>query len=160
VAAKGLLSDATFFRMYGRIRQYVPVGNRDLFIARLELGANLTSADSSKIPATLRFRAGGTDSVRGYSYQSIGTASGSSVLPAKYLATTGLEYQYWFKPDWGMAVFWDAGTAADALNDVKIFNGVGVGARWRSPVGPVQLDIGYGIQKQQFRPHISLGVAF
>ncbi|CAG2128917.1 Translocation and assembly module subunit TamA [Cupriavidus yeoncheonensis] len=160
VAAKGLLSDATFFRMYGRIRQYVPVGNRDLFIARLELGANLTSADSSKIPATLRFRAGGTDSVRGYSYQSIGTASGSSVLPAKYLATTGLEYQYWFKPDWGMAVFWDAGTAADALNDVKIFNGVGVGARWRSPVGPVQLDIGYGIQEKQFRPHISLGVAF
>lgn len=160
VAAKGLLSDATFFRMYGRIRQYVPVGKRDLFIARLELGANLTSADSSKIPATLRFRAGGTDSVRGYSYQSIGTASGSSVLPAKYLVTTGLEYQYWFKPDWGMAVFWDAGTAADALNDVKIFNGVGVGARWRSPVGPVQLDIGYGIQEKQFRPHISLGVAF
>ncbi|QYY32263.1 MULTISPECIES: autotransporter assembly complex protein TamA [Cupriavidus] len=160
VAAKGLLSDATFFRMYGRIRQYVPVGNRDLFVARLELGANMTTADSSKIPATLRFRAGGTDSIRGYSYQSIGTPSGSSVLPAKYLATGGLEYQYWFKPEWGVAVFWDAGTAADALNDVKIYNGVGIGARWRSPVGPVQLDVGYGVQKQQFRPHISLGVAF
>ncbi|RZT41308.1 autotransporter assembly complex protein TamA [Cupriavidus agavae] len=160
VAAKGVLSDATFLRMYGRIRQYVPVGNRDLFIARLELGANLTSNDPALIPASLRFRAGGTDSIRGYTYQSIGTPNGASVLPARYLGTGSLEYQYWFKPDWGAAVFWDMGTATNNLSGVKIYHGVGVGARWRSPVGPVQLDIGYGIQEKQFRPHISLGVAF
>ncbi|PLQ01505.1 hypothetical protein CYJ10_07455 [Cupriavidus pauculus] len=160
VAAKGLLSDATFLRVYGRIRQYVPVGNRDLFVARLELGADMTSNDPALIPATLRFRAGGTDSIRGYSYQSIGTPSGQSVLPARYLGTGSLEYQYWFKPDWGAAVFWDMGTATNNLDGIKIYHGVGVGARWRSPVGPVQLDIGYGIQQKQFRPHISLGVAF
>ncbi|ULX54888.1 hypothetical protein A9P79_23840 [Cupriavidus taiwanensis] len=160
VAAKNLLSDATFLRLYGRIRQYVPVGKRDLVVARLELGADLTGDSASQIPATLRFRAGGTDSIRGYSYQSIGTPSGASILPAKYLATGSLEYQYWFKPDWGVAVFWDAGTAANDLRGVTIYNGVGVGVRWRTPVGPLQLDVGYGIQEQQFRPHISLGVAF
>ncbi len=160
VAARNVLSDATFLRLYGRIRQYVPVGNRDLFVARLELGANLTSNDPALIPATLRFRAGGTDSIRGYSYQSIGTPNGQSVLPARYLGTGSLEYQYWFKPDWGAAVFWDMGTATNNLDGIKIYHGVGVGARWRSPVGPVQLDIGYGIQQKQFRPHISLGVAF
>ncbi|WP_265919468.1 autotransporter assembly complex protein TamA [Cupriavidus nantongensis] len=160
VAAKNLLSDATFLRLYGRIRQYVPVGRRDLVVARLELGADLSGDSASQIPATLRFRAGGTDSIRGYSYQSIGTPSGASVLPAKYLATGSLEYQYWFKPDWGMAVFWDAGTAANDLRGVTIYNGVGVGVRWRTPVGPLQLDVGYGIQERQFRPHISLGVAF
>ncbi|MDQ0143908.1 autotransporter assembly complex protein TamA [Cupriavidus necator] len=160
VAAKGLLSDATFLRLYGRIRQYIPVGTRDLVVARLELGADLTGDSSSQIPATLRFRAGGTDSIRGYSYQSIGTPSGASILPAKYLGTGSLEYQYWFKPDWGVAVFWDAGTAADNLRGVRIYNGVGVGVRWRTPVGPLQLDVGYGIQERQFRPHISLGVAF
>lgn len=160
VAAKGVLSDATFLRLYGRIRQYMPVGNRDLVIARLELGADMTTADPSNVPASLRFRAGGTDSVRGYGYQSLGTPSGASVLPARYLGTGSLEYQYWFKPDWGAAVFWDMGTATDNLKGVKIYHGVGVGARWRTPVGAVQLDIGYGIQKQQFRPHISLGVAF
>lgn len=160
VAAKNVLSDATFLRLYGRIRQYVPVGNRDLFIARLELGANITSSDPSLIPASLRFRAGGTDSIRGYSYQSIGTPNGASVLPARYLGTGSLEYQYWFKPDWGAAVFWDVGTATNNLDGITLYNGVGVGARWRSPVGPVQLDIGYGVQQKQFRPHISLGVAF
>nr|WP_042888113.1 autotransporter assembly complex family protein [Cupriavidus necator] len=160
VAARGFVSDATFLRLYGRIRQYIPVGKRDLVVARLELGADLTGDSSSQIPATLRFRAGGTDSIRGYTYQSIGTRSGASVLPAKYLGTGSLEYQYWFKPDWGVAVFWDLGTAADNLHGVKIYNGVGVGVRWRTPVGPLQLDVGYGIQEQQFRPHISLGVAF
>jgi len=160
VAAKNVLSDATFLRLYGRIRQYVPVGNRDLFIARLELGADMTSADPARVPASLRFRAGGTDSIRGYSYQSIGTPNGASVLPARYLGTGSLEYQYWFKPEWGVAAFWDMGTATNDLHGVKIYHGVGVGARWRSPVGPVQLDVGYGIQQKQFRPHISLGVAF
>lgn len=160
VAGKHLLSDETFLRLYGRIRQYIPVGKRDLVVARLELGADITHGDVTKVPASLRFRAGGTDSIRGYSYQSIGTQSGASVLPAKYLGTASLEYQYWFLHDWGAAVFWDVGTATDSLTGVKLFNGVGIGARWRSPVGPVQLDIGYGIQDKQFRPHISLGVAF
>jgi len=160
VAAQHVLSDETFFRVYGRIRQYIPVGKRDLVVARLELGADITRGDVTKVPASLRFRAGGTDSIRGYSYQSIGTRDGASVLPAKYLGTASLEYQYWFLPDWGAAVFWDVGTATDNLTGVKLYNGVGIGARWRSPVGPVQLDIGYGIQQTQFRPHISLGVAF
>ncbi|CAG9179210.1 autotransporter assembly complex protein TamA [Cupriavidus pampae] len=160
VAAKNILSDATFLRLYGRIRQYVPVGTRDLFIARLELGADLTSSDPARIPASLRFRAGGTDSIRGYSYQSIGTPDGASILPARYLGTGSLEYQYWFKPDWGVAVFWDVGTATNSIKGITLYNGVGVGARWRSPVGPLQLDLGYGIQQNQFRPHISLGVAF
>ncbi|WP_458214991.1 autotransporter assembly complex protein TamA [Paracidovorax citrulli] len=159
-AVEGILTDQSFARVYGRIRQYIPVRSRDLVLARLELGANLTSGGASGIPASLRFRAGGTDSVRGYDYQSIGTRQGNSVLPAKYLVTGSLEYQYWFKPDWGAAVFWDAGTATDDLDGVRIYHGIGVGARWRSPVGPVQLDVGYGIQQQQFRPHISLGVAF
>ncbi|GAB7548950.1 autotransporter assembly complex protein TamA [Cupriavidus sp. 8B] len=160
VAAKHMLSDETFFRLYGRIRQYVPVGKRDLVVARLELGADITNGDVTKVPASLRFRAGGTDSIRGYGYQSIGTRNGASVLPAKYLGTASLEYQYWFLHDWGAAIFWDVGTATDNLTGVKLYNGVGIGARWRSPVGPVQLDVGYGIQAKQFRPHISLGVAF
>lgn len=159
-AVEGFLTDQTFVRLYGRIRQYIPVRTRDLIVARLELGADLTGGSADKIPATLRFRAGGTDSIRGYGFQSIGTRRGASVLPAKYLATTSLEYQYWFKPDWGAAIFWDAGTATNNLDGVRIYHGVGIGARWRSPVGPVQLDVGYGIQERQFRPHISLGVAF
>ena len=40
-----------------------------------------------------------------------------------------------FRPQWGAAVFYDVGTATDNWPDKQIFQGVGVGARWRSPRG-------------------------
>ena len=155
-----LLTDQTFGRVYGRIRQYFPVGSRDLVIARGEIGAILTSGSSRNVPASLRFRGGGNDSVRGYGYQSIGQRDGASVLPTKFLVTGGLEYQYWFRREWGAAAFYDVGTATNNWPDRKLYHGIGFGARWRSPVGPVNVDLAYGVQDRRIRPHISLGVAF
>lgn len=159
-AVKGIATDQSFVRLYGRIRQYIPVGRRDLVIARTELGAVLTSGGSSGIPASLLFRAGGTDSIRGYDYQSIGRQQNGSTFPTKFLVTGSMEYQHWLTAQWGGALFWDVGTAADTLRGARLYNGVGVGVRWRSPVGTVNLDLAYGVQERQFRPHISLGVAF
>lgn len=157
---KGLLTDQSFVRAYGRWRQYVPIGKRDLMIFRAELGADLTTGGSADIPASLLFRAGGTDSVRGYSNQSIGNLQNGTVFPTRYLLTASAEYQHWILPQWGGALFYDAGTAADNWSDKTIYKGVGAGVRWRSPVGPVNADLAYGLQSRQIRPHISLGIAF
>ncbi|HJV51196.1 MAG TPA: POTRA domain-containing protein, partial [Noviherbaspirillum sp.] len=62
-AFQGLLTDQTFFRAYGQLRQYNPVGRRDVVILRGELGAVITKGGNAAIPASLLFRAGGTDSV-------------------------------------------------------------------------------------------------
>ena len=159
-AVKGVLSDATFGRIYGRGRQYVPIGRNDIVILRAELGGVFSNAPSADIPATLLFRAGGATSVRGYGYQSIGNDVAGSVLPTKYLATGGAEYQHWFNHDWGAAVFYDMGTATDTWAERRFYQGVGIGARWRSPVGPINVDLGYGIQNQGIRPYLTLGVAF
>ena len=159
-AVKGVLTDQSFVRSYSRIRQFVPVGQRDIFVARGELGAVITSGSGDGVPATLRFRTGGTQSVRGYDFQSIGNDVNGSTLPTKFLVTGGLEYQRWFLPQWGAAVFWDTGTATDNWSERRWFNGVGVGVRWKSPVGPIQLDMAYGVQQKQFRPSVSLGIAF
>ena len=160
VALKGLLTDQTFFRTYGKLRRYWPVGARDLVLLRGELGAVISKGDNSSVPASLLFRAGGTESVRGYNFQSIGNVRGGTVYPTRYLATAGLEYQRWFSASWGAAVFYDAGTATDSWRDKQFFQGVGVGARWRSPVGPVNVDFAYGLRNKEFHPHLSLGVAF
>ena len=160
VALKGLLTDQTFFRAYGKLRRYWPVGERDLVLVRGELGAVISRGDNAAVPASLLFRAGGTDSVRGYDFQSIGNVEGSTVYPTRYLAVAGVEYQRWFNATWGGAVFYDVGTATDSWGDRELFQGVGVGARYRSPVGPVNVDVGYGIRNRSFQPHLSLGVAF
>ncbi len=159
-AVKGALTDQTFIRGYARGQQYLPVGARDLILFRAELGGVFTSGPSSGVPASLLFRAGGSNSVRGYGYQSIGNNVGGSILPTKYLVTGTSEYQHWFNRDWGAAAFFDIGTATDAWGEKVFYPGVGVGARWRSPVGPVNIDIAYGTRNRSVRPYLTLGIAF
>ena len=159
-AVKGVLTDQTFLRAYGRGQQYFPVGVRDVLLLRAELGAVVSAGDNAAIPASLLFRAGGTDSVRGYGYRSIGNDINGTVYPTRYLATGSVEYQRWFNQQWGAAAFYDVGTATDRWQDRAFFQAVGGGARWHSPVGTVNADLGYGLQRHQIRPHLSLGVAF
>lgn len=160
VAAQGLLTDQTFGRVYTRYKRYLPVFKRDIILARAEFGGVLTKGQAGEVPASLLFRAGGSDSVRGYDYQSIGNRVGNTVYPTKYLMIGSLEYQHWFTEQWGAAVFYDAGTAANTMADKEFYQGVGAGARWRSPVGTLQFDLAYGLKKKTIRPHISLGIAF
>ncbi|KWI89232.1 hypothetical protein WM09_13520 [Burkholderia ubonensis] len=159
-AIKNVLTDQTFIRGYARGQQYVPIGKRDLFVFRAELGGVFTSGSSTGVPASLLFRAGGSNSVRGYGYQSIGNSVAGSVLPTKYLTTGTAEYQHWFNRDWGAATFFDVGTATDAWGEKVFYKGVGVGARWRSPVGPINVDLAYGLRNHSVRPYLTLGVAF
>lgn len=159
-AIKNVLTDQTFIRGYARGQQYVPIGKRDLFVFRAELGGVFTSGSSTGVPASLLFRAGGSNSVRGYGYQSIGNSVAGSVLPTKYLMTGTAEYQHWFNRDWGAATFFDVGTATDAWGEKVFYKGVGVGARWRSPVGPINVDLAYGLRNHSVRPYLTLGIAF
>ena len=134
--------------------------DRPLLILGASLGGVFSKGDEISAPASLLFRAGGTETIRGYDYLSIGNEINGTVYPTRYLATGTIEYQYWFLREWGAAVFYDVGTATDNWADKEVFHGVGVGARWRSPVGPVKADLGYGIQRGEVRPHFSLGILF
>ncbi len=159
-AVKGAASDATFVRGYMRGQQYLPIGRSDLVLFRAEMGGVFTSSSSSDVPASLLFRAGGSNSVRGYGFQSIGNDVDGSILPAKYLVTGSAEYQHWFSHDWGGAAFFDVGTATDTWGEKVFYPGAGLGARWRSPVGPVNLDLAYGFRERRVRPYLTLGIAF
>lgn len=157
---QGVGSDQTFVRGYARGQQYLPIGNDDLMLFRAELGGVFTSGSSSGIPASLLFRAGGSNSVRGYGFESIGNNVYGSILPTKYLVTGSAEYQHWFTHDWGGAAFFDVGTATDTWGEKQFDPGAGIGARWRSPVGPVNVDLAYGFRNRSVRPYLTLGIAF
>jgi translocation and assembly module TamA len=159
-AVKGLLTDQTFARVYLHGKQYLPLDKTDLLVLRAEFGGVFTGGSSNGVPASLLFRAGGADSVRGYSYESIGNNVDGSVLPTKYLVTGSTEYQHWFTHEYGGAIFYDIGTATDTWAEKAFYQGVGVGARWRSPIGPVNLDLAYGLRNRSIRPYLTLGIAF
>ncbi|MCL2309904.1 MAG: autotransporter assembly complex protein TamA [Proteobacteria bacterium] len=157
VALKGLATDESFARLYGRGVQYWPVGDKNVALARLEIGENFTY-HPEKVPSDYLFRAGGSNSVRGYDYQSLGIIHRVTAWPGRVLATSSLEYQHTVYKDWRAAVFTDYGDAANCWADWRGKTGVGVGVRWASPVGMLGTDLAYGVNDQAWRFYFSLGM--
>lgn len=151
------LSDGRFLQSYIRAFGYYPIGNTTQLITRAELG--MVSGKNSA-PATYLFRAGGDQSVRGYDFQSLGVVEGDAIAGARYLATGSVEVIQWLTPQWGVAVFTDFGNAANSVKDLKPVLGYGLGARWKSPAGPIGADIAYGQETDDYRLHFNIGVAF
>jgi translocation and assembly module TamA len=158
-ATKALLSDQNFLRSYFRYSQGIPLGKADGLLLRGEVG--VTAAPSRVgIPQDFLFRAGGSNSVRGYAYQSLGVQQGSTTLGGRYLLTVSAEYTHWLNAQWGVAVFADAGQAADDHQVFKLAPGYGAGARWKSPAGPLAVDLAWGQRDEKLRLHFSLAVPF
>ena len=157
--SKALLSDQNFVRLYTRYQHFFPVAERDVVTLRGELGATLAPSRDG-IPGEFLFRAGGAQSVRGYSYQSLGVREGSAIVGGRYLAVVSAEYTHWFNDKWGAAAFIDAGDASDQRAALSMAVGYGAGARWKSPAGPLAVDLAYGERDGKLRVHFSLAVAF
>ena len=135
---------------------------------RLEAGAVLARG-SARIPATELFRTGGDSSVRGYGLRDIGIALASSpgtIGPGHYLGVGSVEWQRPIRgsngllTEWENTFFIDAGGVADRAKDVRPAVGVGTGVRWKSPIGPLQIDLAYGVKARQLRLHTSVGFVF
>ncbi|AMM25308.1 autotransporter assembly complex protein TamA [Variovorax sp. PAMC 28711] len=164
-----------FVRTYGRWLGILPIGSvdgegdtearRSRLQFRLE-GGVVSAKDNAQVPSTLQFLTGGDTTVRGYSYRQIGTVQADGTIVAgRYLGVASIEWQRPFVyqgklTDWETVAFVDAGAVADKPAELKAKVGVGVGARWRSPVGPVQADVAYGVDVKKLRLHLRLGFTF
>jgi translocation and assembly module TamA len=98
--------------------------------------------------------------VRGYAFDSLGVQEGSAVVGGRYYAVGSVEAIHWINRTWGLAAFVDAGNATDQVADLDPAFGYGVGARFRTPIGPFRLDIAYGERDRQVRVHFSVGLTF
>ena len=151
-----------FGRAYTRFTWYRPLGATWYGTFRVEAG-QLFTKDVIGVPDTLLFRAGGDDSVRGYGYRSLGPVVAGAVTSARTLLTGSAEVARPISaayPAFWWAAFVDAGQAADRWTELKPAFGYGVGLRWRSPVGPLRLDVAYGQAVKRFRAHFSIGITF
>jgi translocation and assembly module TamA len=157
-ASKVLASDQDFLRSYVRHQAWVPLGESDVISLRVE-GGYTASTTRLGIPQEYLFRVGGTQTVRGFAYQSLGYVEGNAVVGGRVMTTTSLEYTHWFN-HWGAALFCDAGGAADTVPTLRLSLGYGIGARWHSPVGPLALDYARGKGEPSGRVHFSVAVAF
>ena len=151
-----------FARLYARVTWYRPLGGDWYGTARAEAGQVFTRS-SVGIPDPLLFRAGGEDSVRGYGYRTLGPSIADVTIGGRVLATGTLEVARPISPRFPAfwwATFIDAGDAADRWSEMGAALGYGVGLRWRSPVGPLRVDLAYGQRVHSVRLHFSVGVTF
>ena len=155
-------SGEPYTRIYGKAIRYQPIGIDNTLIVRGEFGA-VAGKTTETLPSALLFRAGGDGSVRGYGYQSLGVERADAIVGGRYLATGTIEGIHWLGPrfpNYGVALFVDAGNAGNRFSDLKPVVGYGVGARWRSPVGTLDFDVARGVENGTTRLHFSLGVSF
>ncbi len=162
-----------FGRIVARGLGYLPLGGNDTastqragrLLLRAQAGAVL-ARDNAPLPSTELFLAGGDSSVRGYALHALGvTLPDGQTTAGRYLSLGSVEWQrpivFNNQPtEWESAVFIDAGAVADTPRELRARVGYGIGARWRSPVGPLQIDLAYGVAVQRFRLHLNLGFTF
>lgn len=138
---------------------------RGRIAVRAEGGA-VVAADDARIPGTQLFRTGGDNTVRGYGYRDIGIQLDNGVIgPGRYMVAGSVEWQRPIRvngvlTEWENTFFVDAGSVANKPANLKPLVGIGTGIRWRSPIGPLQIDLAYGVDVRKVRLHMSLGFIF
>lgn len=155
---EGAGSDANFFQLHARARWSRQFRSNSAVIVRGEFGHTFTNA-LVDMPPSLRFFAGGDRSIRGYAWREVGPRQGKYALGAKNVVTGSFEYEYYpGGGPWGGAAFVDTGSAFDGSRP-QLSTGVGFGLRWRSPVGPVRIDIAHGLDDpdSSFQIYLNIG---
>ncbi|WP_419603262.1 autotransporter assembly complex protein TamA [Thiolapillus sp.] len=143
----GLISSTDYIRTHVKGRVYLPVFTEGRLILRGEVGLARVG-DYDKYPNSLRFYAGGDNSVRGYDWKSLGSKDEkNNVIGGKQVLTASLEYDHRVAEQWLAAGFVDAGNAFNDNLD-HVFVGAGFGARWLSPVGTLWLDFAWPVHKE------------
>lgn len=162
-AEVGYAQDAAMGRitLQGGAMKSLGQNKRHQVIARAQ-GGYIFADDFHAVPYKLRFFAGGDQSIRGYNYDSISPTRNGLLTGGQSLATAGLEYNYEIKDGLRLAGFVDGGGAFDRRlhGDVKL--GAGVGVRYATPVGTLQLDVATPIGEDDapVRLHFFMGAPF
>ena len=158
VAKEGLLADADLAHVSAMAKGLTTFAGGHRLLGRAQVGFIATN-DYSSIPPSLRFFAGGDQSVRGYDYQTLSPKnSRGDRIGGRYMVAGSVEYQYPLAEKWRLATFIDQGNSFNSLDFPSIKTGVGFGIRWVSPVGPLRLDLADGLDEGGgWRIHFSMG---
>ncbi|MCE5262548.1 MAG: autotransporter assembly complex protein TamA [Deltaproteobacteria bacterium] len=156
-------SDTELFQLISEGSHLWPLPGRLSLHTRARAGLTLWSDPLSDLPASLRFFAGGDQSVRGYAYQSLGPLDATGqVAGGKHLLVGSVELERALYEDWGVSAFYDAGNAFDSFSSVSLYQGAGVGLHYYTPVGALNLSLArqIGVEDPGFRIHFTVGFEF
>lgn len=142
-------------------RGYQPLGDRVVMAGRFKLGA-LAGTDAQDAPPDLLFYSGGSSTVRGQPYQSLGATYGDDDLGGLSLAALSLEARVGVTDQIGVVGFVDAaqvGSDPMPLTEGDWHAGAGLGLRYDTSIGPIRLDLAGPVAGDTGKGlHIYLGI--
>ncbi|MCL2791312.1 MAG: autotransporter assembly complex protein TamA [Desulfobulbus sp.] len=155
---KNMLANTSFLQSTLRTKAIYSFSDQWRLLGRGEIGATLVN-DIYALPPTLRYYAGGDQSVRGYGYKKIGpTDAHGNVLGGKDLLTYSVELERTLFDAWSGAIFYDSGTATNDLSNISLHSGAGAGVRWNGVFGQIRLDVAKALDEgRTWRIHFTIG---
>ena len=157
-ATDAVFSDTTFFQVSAEGKWIWSLSHGARLLVRGHFGATAKNS-FAKLPPSVRFFAGGDNSVRGYDYKSLGPVDATGkVIGGSALAEGSFEFERPLAGRWSLAWFVDGGNAFEGSHiDAK--SATGLGGRWQSPLGPIRIDLAHPLDDPatRWRIHISLG---
>ena len=121
----------------------------------LQLNGQSAGLSVSRLPSIFRFKAGGSRSVRGYSFESLS----NNGIGSNHIVTASAEVEMLLYPKWAAAAFADTGNAFNDWDDLELQTGVGLGLRWYTVIGALSLDIAHplDLEDDPWRVHFTIG---
>ena len=166
------ISASTYFDLKG-IGMASDPGRKVL--ALRALAGSAQGAGLLGLPPDQRFYAGGSGTVRGYRYQSVGDLfPDGNPIGGTAMSAGSVEYRQRFGKSLGMAVFLDGGQVSSELRPFsgQFLLGTGAGVRYYTPIGPIRVDVAvpldrrrkhfgtYSYSDDAFEVYIGIGQAF
>jgi translocation and assembly module TamA len=153
-------AETNFLQFLGSGDLLIPLTTKFSLLPHFQFGVTWQKDPLTDLPPSLRFYAGGVNSVRGYTYQSLGPKDSSgNVIGGKNLLVGSLEVDYSVTRNWSMALFYDVGNAFNNFQDLTWPQDAGIGVRYYTPVGPVRVDLArqINVDNPGFQLNVSVG---
>ena len=153
-------SDSALVQLIAEGNTITPLPARLSLHLRAKAGASLLADPLAELPPSIRFFAGGDQSVRGFSYQSLGPRDASGlVVGGSDLLVGSAELERALFQNWGVSLFYDTGNAFDAFNNLQFQQAGGVGLHYYTPVGGLNLSLAkrLGVNREVYYIHFTVG---
>ncbi len=154
-------SDTDFIQFLTNGEMMFQLPARLTFLSRGRFGTSSIGGATEDLPISLRFFAGGSRSIRGYNYQSLGPVDDKGdVVGGKNLLVMNFELERAIGEDWGVAAFYDTGNAFNNYSNIDFTQGAGLGVRYYTPIGSMNLDVArqIGVSSPDFKIHFTIGI--
>jgi outer membrane protein insertion porin family len=150
--AGGILGgDNYFVKGAGETSWFFPLPLKTVLALRGKIGI-IEPYGGKVTPTYEKFYVGGIRTVRGFEYGEAGPVDQfGDPLGAEKMVVFNTELIFPLSSEIGLrgAIFWDVGKGFDKWKDITpLRSGAGVGIRWFSPFGPLQIDWGFNLDPE------------